>query len=41
MAALVLSAVFLPTLLLASLHRHEPVQESQGIACAGCSTTAT
>ena len=35
-AALVLSAVFLPTLLLASLHRHEPVQESQGIACAEC-----
>ena len=35
-SALLLSAVFLPTLLLTGLHRHQPEPESDNSVCAGC-----
>lgn len=35
-SAFILSAVFLPALILASFHRHEAVPDSAGVSCAGC-----
>ena len=35
-SAMLLAAVLLPTLLLASLHRHQPVQEPDDSVCAEC-----
>lgn len=35
-SAFILSAVFLPALMLASFHRHEVVPDPSGVSCAGC-----
>ena len=35
-SAFLLSAVFLPTLLLTALHRHQPETEADSSVCAGC-----
>lgn len=37
-AAMMLSAVFLPTLLLVSLHRHQPVAEGDSSVCSECAS---